>query len=235
MKTIDKGLRRCNTNTWHRDLPTQRPVRSRSRALPTSCAPCFALFVHTGIQHESIALAGHTTFVGIYLNPAFGIKYELKYEPLLPWRRFWMSCAGNSQTVRRIGGDEEVSRLLSVLHDQIMKDNVQTYQCATRRPTLKHIFEALTESQRWTFRWRNGERRVAHRSEPCRVFSKREFNTSCISVMATTNPPDLLVVFVGWRVLNPKVLLTKSVIKTTRLTVSLQGVFWCNRHNSFAF
>jgi AraC-like DNA-binding protein len=134
--------------------------------------------VPADVQHESIALS-HTTFVGIYLNPTFGTEYERQVRTitLTPFLNELL------QEIRRqcegLVSDEEVSRLLAVLHDQIMKDNVQTFQLLLPEDRrLKLIFEALTEMPAldWSLKeW--GEKVGASERTLSRLFSK-EFNTS---------------------------------------------------------
>ena len=69
--------------------------------------------------------------------------------------------------------------MLGVLHDQIMKDNVQTFQLLLPEDRrLKLIFEALTDTPAldWSLKqW--GERVGASERTLSRLFSK-EFNTS---------------------------------------------------------
>ena len=87
------------------------------------------------------------------------------------------------QEIRRqcegVVSGEEVSRLLSVLHDQIMRDNVQTYQLLLPEDRrLKLIFEALTEAPTLDFSLKEwGEKVGASERTLSRLFSK-EFNTS---------------------------------------------------------
>ncbi|HFS8461356.1 TPA: AraC family transcriptional regulator, partial [Vibrio cholerae] len=80
-KTIDmpKGyvdLR--HQHTWHQIIfPIKGLLQTQTDHYQHLVPHTSALFVPAGIQHESIALT-HTTFVGIYLNPALGTQYEPK-------------------------------------------------------------------------------------------------------------------------------------------------------------
>ncbi|MGF1823802.1 helix-turn-helix transcriptional regulator [Vibrio splendidus] len=166
-------------HTWHQVIfPLKGLLQTKTDHYQHLVPHTSALFVPAGIQHESIAL-NHTTFVGIYLNPAFGIEYEpqVRTITLTPFLNELL------QEIRRqcegLVSDEEVSRLLSVLHDQIMKDNVQTYQLLLPEDRrLKLIFEALTEAPTLDFSLKEWGGKVgASERTLSRLFSK-EFNTS---------------------------------------------------------
>ncbi|KOO13838.1 AraC family transcriptional regulator [Vibrio xuii] len=182
VKTIDmpKGyIDSMHQHTWHQVIfPIKGLLQTKTDHYQHLVPHTSALFVPAGIRHESIALS-HTTFVGIYLNPAFGTEYEhqVRTITLTPFLNELL------QEIRRqcegLVSDEEVSRLLAVLHDQIMKDNVQTFQLLLPEDRrLKQIFEALTETpaldcslKQW------GEKVGASERTLSRLFSK-EFNTS---------------------------------------------------------
>ncbi|UPR53371.1 helix-turn-helix transcriptional regulator [Vibrio cyclitrophicus] len=182
VKTIDmpKGyVDAMHQHTWHQVIfPIKGLLQTKTEHYQHLVPHTSALFMPAGVQHESIALS-HTTFVGIYLNPAFGIKYEpqVRTITLTPFLNELL------QEIRRqcegLVSDEEVSRLLSVLHDQIMKDNVQTYQLLLPEDRrLKLIFEALTEAPTLNFSLKEwGEKVGASERTLSRLFSK-EFNTS---------------------------------------------------------
>ncbi|MCF7495173.1 helix-turn-helix transcriptional regulator [Vibrio sp. L5-1] len=182
VKTIDmpKGyVDVMHQHTWHQVIfPLKGLLQTKTDHYQHLVPHTSALFVPAGIQHESIALS-HTTFVGIYLNPAFGIEYEpqVRTITLTPFLNELL------QEIRRqcegLVSDEEVSRLLSVLHDQIMKDNVQTYQLLLPEDRrLKLIFEALTEAPTLHFSLKEWGGKVgASERTLSRLFSK-EFNTS---------------------------------------------------------
>ncbi|UWZ98640.1 helix-turn-helix domain-containing protein [Vibrio splendidus] len=182
VKTIDmpKGyVDAMHQHTWHQVIfPIKGLLQTKTEHYQHLVPHTSALFMPVGVQHESIALS-HTTFVGIYLNPAFGIKYEpqVRTITLTPFLNELL------QEIRRqcegLVSDEEVSRLLSVLHDQIMKDNVQTYQLLLPEDRrLKLIFEALTEAPTLNFSLKEwGEKVGASERTLSRLFSK-EFNTS---------------------------------------------------------
>ncbi|MEZ8717665.1 helix-turn-helix domain-containing protein [Vibrio splendidus] len=182
VKTIDmpKGyVDAMHQHTWHQVIfPLKGLLQTKTEHYQHLVPHTSALFVPAGIQHESIALS-HTTFVGIYLNPAFGIKYEpqVRTITLTPFLNELL------QEIRRqcegLVSDEEVSRLLSVLHDQIMKDNIQTFQLLLPKDRrLKLIFEALTEAPTLDFSLKEwGDKVGASERTLSRLFSK-EFNTS---------------------------------------------------------
>lgn len=182
VKTIDmpKGyVDAMHQHTWHQVIfPIKGLLQTKTEHYQHLVPHTSALFVPAGIQHESIALS-HTTFVGIYLNPAFGIKYEpqVRTITLTPFLNELL------QEIRRqcegLVSDEEVSRLLSVLHDQIMKDNIQTFQLLLPEDRrLKLVFEALTEKPALDLSLKGwGEKVGASERTLSRLFSK-EFNTS---------------------------------------------------------
>lgn len=182
VKTIDmpKGyIDAMHQHTWHQVIfPLKGLLQTQTEHYQHLVPHTSALFVPAGISHESIALS-HTTFVGIYLNPAFGTKYEpeVRTIALTPFLNELL------QEIRRqcegLASDEEVSRLLSVLHDQIMKDNVQTFQLLLPQDRrLKLIFEALTDEPNLDLSLKTwGEKVGASERTLSRLFSK-EFNTS---------------------------------------------------------
>ncbi|HAS6150134.1 TPA: helix-turn-helix domain-containing protein [Vibrio vulnificus] len=182
VKTIDmpKGyIDAMHQHTWHQVIfPIKGLLQTQTDHYQHLVPHTSALFVPAGIQHESIALS-HTTFVGIYLNPAFGTEYQhqVRTITLTPFLNELL------QEIRRqcegVVSDGEVSRLLAVLHDQIMKDNVQTFQLLLPEDRrLKLIFEALTDKPAldWSLKqW--GEKVGASERTLSRLFAK-EFNTS---------------------------------------------------------
>ncbi|MFA0309428.1 AraC family transcriptional regulator [Vibrio splendidus] len=182
VKTIDmpKGfIDAMHQHTWHQVIfPIKGLLQTKTDHYQHLVPHTSALFVPAGIQHESIAL-NHTMFVGIYLNPAFGIKYEpqVRTITLTPFLNELL------QEIRRLYeglvNDEEVLRLLAVLHDQIMKDNVQTFQLLLPEDRrLKLIFEALTNTPKLDCSLKAwGEKVGASERTLSRLFSK-EFNTS---------------------------------------------------------
>ncbi|PMJ65323.1 AraC family transcriptional regulator [Vibrio splendidus] len=182
VKTIDmpKGfIDAMHQHTWHQVIfPIKGLLQTKTEHYQHLIPHTSALFVPAGIQHESIAL-NHTMFVGIYLNPAFGIKYkpQVRTITLTPFLNELL------QEIRRLCeglvNDEEVLRLLAVLHDQIMKDNVQTFQLLLPEDRrLKLIFEALTNTPRLDCSLKAwGEKVGASERTLSRLFSK-EFNTS---------------------------------------------------------
>ncbi|ELJ8580713.1 TPA: helix-turn-helix transcriptional regulator [Vibrio cholerae] len=182
-KTIDmpKGyvdLR--HQHTWHQIIfPIKGLLQTQTDHYQHLVPHTSALFVPAGIQHESIALT-HTTFVGIYLNPALGAQYEPKVRTitLTPFlnellQEIRRQCEGHGTH------HQEVSRLLAVLHDQVEKDNVQTFQLLLPEDRrLRLIFEALTDSPAldWSLKeW--GKKVGASERTLSRLFAK-EFHTS---------------------------------------------------------
>ena len=182
VKTIDmpKGyVDAMHQHTWHQVIfPLKGLLQTKTEHFQHLVPHTSALFVPAGIQHESIALS-HTTFVGIYLNPTFGNEYKPQV------RTITLTSFLNEllQEIRRqcegFAGDEEVSRLLSVLHDQILKDNIQTFQLLLPEDRrLKLIFEALTEAPTLDLSLKEwGDKVGASERTLSRLFSK-EFNTS---------------------------------------------------------
>ncbi|MEZ8604883.1 AraC family transcriptional regulator [Vibrio splendidus] len=182
VKTIDmpKGyVDAMHQHTWHQVIfPLKGLLQTKTEHFQHLVPHTSALFVPAGIQHESIALS-HTTFVGIYLNPTFGNEYkpQVRTITLTPFLNELL------QEIRRqcegLVSNEEVSRLLSVLHDQIMKDNIQTFQLLLPEDRrLKLIFEALTEAPTLDLSLKEwGDKVGASERTLSRLFSK-EFNTS---------------------------------------------------------
>ncbi|MEG3696531.1 helix-turn-helix transcriptional regulator [Vibrio coralliirubri] len=182
VKTIDmpKGfIDAMHQHTWHQVIfPIKGLLQTKTEHYQHLVPHTSALLVPAGIQHESIALS-HTTFVGIYLNPTFGSEYEpeVRTITLTPFLNELL------QEIRRqcegLVSDDEVSRLLAVLHDQIMKDSVQTFQLLLPEDRrLKLIFEALTDTPRLDYSLKDwGEKVGASERTLSRLFSK-EFNTS---------------------------------------------------------
>ncbi|MEZ8832362.1 helix-turn-helix transcriptional regulator [Vibrio cyclitrophicus] len=182
VKTIDmpKGyIDKMHQHTWHQVIfPIKGLLQTKTDHYQHLVPHTSALFVPASIPHESIALS-HTTFVGIYINPDFGTTYDpqVRTITLTPFlnellQELRRQCEGHKS-------DEEVSRLLAVLHDQIMKGYVQTFQLLLPEDRrLKLIFEALTDipALDWSLsEW--GKKVGASERTLSRLFSK-EFNTS---------------------------------------------------------
>ncbi|GAK17020.1 LOW QUALITY PROTEIN: transcriptional regulator, AraC family [Vibrio sp. JCM 19053] len=178
VKTIDmpKGyIDALHQHTWHQIIfPIKGLLQTQTEHYQHLVPHTSALFVPAGVQHESIALS-NTIFVGIYLNPEFGATYEHK-EPLL--RRF-MSFYKRSADCVKVRQAREVLHLLAVLHDQILKRNVQTFQLLLPQDRrLKLIFERLTDEPALSCSLKEwGEKIGASERTLSRLFAK-EFNTS---------------------------------------------------------
>ncbi|EHU5195989.1 helix-turn-helix transcriptional regulator [Vibrio vulnificus] len=116
VKTIDmpKGyIDAMHEHTWHQVIfPIKGLLQTQTDHYQHLVPHTSALFVPAGIQHESIALS-HTTFVGIYLNPAFGTEYQhqVRTITLTPFLNELL------QEIRRqcegVVSDGEVSRLFA--------------------------------------------------------------------------------------------------------------------------
>ncbi|MCR9508135.1 helix-turn-helix transcriptional regulator [Vibrio parahaemolyticus] len=182
VKTIDmpKGyIDALHQHTWHQIIfPIKGLLQTQTEHYQHLVPHTSALFVPAGVQHESIALS-NTIFVGIYLNPEFGATYEpqMRTIALTPFlnellQEIRRQCEGETS-------HEEVLHLLAVLHDQILKSNVQTFQLLLPEDRrLKLIFEALTDTPAldWSLKeW--GEKVGASERTLSRLFAK-EFNTS---------------------------------------------------------
>ncbi|NOH86238.1 AraC family transcriptional regulator [Vibrio alginolyticus] len=182
VKTIDmpKGyIDALHQHTWHQIIfPIKGLLQTQTEHYQHLVPHTSALFVPAGVQHESIALS-NTIFVGIYLNPEFGATYEPQVrtialtsflnELLQEIRR---QCEGETS-------HEEVLHLLAVLHDQILKRNVQTFQLLLPQDRrLKLIFERLTDEPALSCSLKEwGEKIGASERTLSRLFAK-EFNTS---------------------------------------------------------
>ncbi|HAS6461230.1 TPA: helix-turn-helix domain-containing protein [Vibrio parahaemolyticus] len=182
VKTIDmpKGyIDALHQHTWHQIIfPIKGLLQTQTEHYQHLVPHTSALFVPAGVQHESIALS-NTIFVGIYLNPEFGATYEpqVRTIALTPFLNELL------QEIRRQceneTSHEEVLHLLAVLHDQILKSNVQTFQLLLPQDRrLKLIFEQLTDEPASSCSLKEwGEKIGASERTLSRLFAK-EFNTS---------------------------------------------------------
>ncbi|HHX8440785.1 TPA: AraC family transcriptional regulator [Vibrio diabolicus] len=182
VKTIDmpKGyIDALHQHTWHQIIfPIKGLLQTQTEHYQHLVPHTSALFVPAGVQHESIALS-NTIFVGIYLNPAFGAMYEpqVRTIALTPFLNELL------QEIRRQceneASHEEVLHLLAVLHDQILKSNVQTFQLLLPQDRrLKLIFEQLTDEPASSCSLKEwGEKIGASERTLSRLFAK-EFNSS---------------------------------------------------------
>ncbi|HHF2857979.1 TPA: helix-turn-helix transcriptional regulator [Vibrio diabolicus] len=182
VKTIDmpKGyIDALHQHTWHQIIfPIKGLLQTQTEHYQHLVPHTSALFVPAGVQHESIALS-NTIFVGIYLNPAFGAMYEpqVRTIALTPFLNELL------QEIRRQceneTSHEEVLHLLAVLHDQILKSNVQTFQLLLPQDRrLKLIIEQLTDEPALSCSLKEwGEKIGASERTLSRLFAK-EFNTS---------------------------------------------------------
>lgn len=182
VKTIDmpKGyIDALHQHTWHQIIfPIKGLLQTQTEHYQHLVPHTSALFVPAGVQHESIALS-NTIFVGIYLNPEFGATYEpqVRTIALTPFlnellQEIRRQCEGETS-------HEEVLHLLAVLHDQILKSNVQTFQLLLPQDRrLKLIFEQLTDEPALSCSLKEwGEKIGASERTLSRLFAK-EFNTS---------------------------------------------------------
>ncbi|EPA0959627.1 TPA: helix-turn-helix transcriptional regulator [Vibrio parahaemolyticus] len=182
VKTIDmpKGyIDVLHQHTWHQIIfPIKGLLQTQTEHYQHLVPHTSALFVPAGVQHESIALS-NTIFVGIYLNPEFGATYEpqVRTIALTPFlnellQEIRRQCEGETS-------HEEVLHLLAVLHDQILKSNVQTFQLLLPQDRrLKLIFEQLTDEPALSCSLKEwGEKIGASERTLSRLFAK-EFNTS---------------------------------------------------------
>jgi AraC-like DNA-binding protein len=137
-----------------------------------------ALFIPATLQHESIALSD-TRFMGLYINPAHDLAYAQtpRAVSITPFMRelfseiYHCSQAGKDQLA--------LTRLLGVLHDQLMKDEVFSFKLLLPEDRrLRVIFNALSESPNidWTLaKW--GMEVGASSRTLSRLFAQ-EFSTS---------------------------------------------------------
>lgn len=182
VKTIDmpKGyIDALHQHTWHQIIfPIKGLLQTQTEHYQHLVPHTSALFVPAGVQHESVAVS-NTIFVGIYLNPEFGATYEpqVRTIALTPFLNELL------QEIRRQceneASHEEVLHLLAVLHDQILKSNVQTFQLLLPQDRrLKLIFEQLTDEPALSCSLKEwGEKIGASERTLSRLFAK-EFNTS---------------------------------------------------------
>lgn len=182
VKTIDmpKGyIDALHQHTWHQIIfPIKGLLQTQTEHYQHLVPHTSALFVPAGVQHESVAVS-NTIFVGIYLNPEFGATYEpqVRTIALTPFlnellQEIRRQCEGETS-------HEEVLHLLAVLHDQILKRNVQTFQLLLPQDRrLKLIFERLTDEPALSCSLKEwGEKIGASERTLSRLFAK-EFNTS---------------------------------------------------------
>lgn len=131
-----------------------------------------------GVAHESIALS-HTTFIGIYLNPSFGAPHpsHVRAMALTPFLNALLREV-RDQCERGVCV-AETQRLLSVLHDQLLKGNTQTFQLLLPQDRrLKLMFDSLSEQPRLAYSLKQwGEIVGASERTLSRLFA-HEFNTS---------------------------------------------------------
>ncbi|MGF1904370.1 MULTISPECIES: AraC family transcriptional regulator [Aliivibrio] len=166
-------------HTWHQVIfpikgLLQTQVGSYQYLLPHTSA----LFVPATLAHESIALT-NTTFIGIYINPAYCFKSEeqVRTISLTPFIKELI------QEIRRkclqVESQTALLGLLQVLHDQMMHNDVVTFQLLLPKDRrLKQIFDKLTETPAldWPLKiW--GEEVGASERTLSRLFVK-EFKTS---------------------------------------------------------
>lgn len=168
-----------HSHVWHQIIfPMKGLLQTKSGDYQYLAPHTSALFVPATLQHESIALS-NTTFIGIYLNPLFCGLYKKKMRTisLTPFLRELL------QEIRRIcshtDSQEETLHLLTVLHDQIHKEELLTFKLLLPKDRrLKLIFDKLSDEPAldWTLKiW--GEKVGASERTLSRLFVK-EFKTS---------------------------------------------------------
>lgn len=137
-----------------------------------------ALFVPATLEHESIALS-NTSFIGIYINPKYCKTYQKQVRTIC-LTAFLKELL---QEIRRASllaeNRDRLLHLLAVLHDQIMSDEVFTFQLLLPEDRrLKLIFEQLSEKPALDFSLKTwGEKVGASERTLSRLFVK-EFKTS---------------------------------------------------------
>ena len=182
VKTIQmaKGyVDKMHSHNWHQIIfPIKGLLQTQSGNYQYLLPHTSALFVPATLSHESIALS-HTTFIGIYINPALSRNHTDRLrtlhltpvlQQLLQEIRRTYSC-GHSK--------DQMIRLLDVLHDQIYTNEIVTFQLLLPQDRrLRFIFNQLSEkpSLDWSLKvW--GDKVGASDRTLSRLFFK-EFNTS---------------------------------------------------------
>ncbi|BAJ03158.1 transcriptional regulator, AraC/XylS family [Shewanella violacea DSS12] len=182
VKTIEMPKGYVDTrhhHDWHQVIfPIKGLLQTESEYYQHLVPHTSALFVPATLEHQSIALS-NTSFIGIYINPKFCKTYSMQVRSisLTPFLKELL------QEIRRkalvADNQDELLHLLEVLHDQILRDEVFTFQLLLPQDRrLKLIFDYLTERPAldWSLKmW--GEKVGASERTLSRLFVK-EFKTS---------------------------------------------------------
>lgn len=180
VKTIEMPKGYVDTNhqhTWHQVIfPITGLVQTKTEIYQHLVPHTSALFIPADLEHESVALS-NTTFIGIYINPAFCRTYnkQVRTVSLTPFLRELLQ-----EIPKRCAGPrDELLRLLDVLHDQIFKEEVVSFQLLLPKDRrLRIVFDKLIEtpSLDWSLKaW--GDAVGASERTLSRLFFK-ELNTS---------------------------------------------------------
>ena len=182
VKTIQmaKGyVDKMHSHNWHQIIvPIKGLLQTQSDNYQYLLPHTSALFVPATLEHESIALSD-TTFIGIYINPAFSRNYKnrLRTLYLTPFLKELLQEIRRTYSYTNM--HEKTLRLLDVLHDQVYTDEVMTFQLLLPHDRrLRFIFNQLSEKPTldWSLKiW--GDKVGASERTLSRLFFK-EFNTS---------------------------------------------------------
>ncbi|MBU2897365.1 AraC family transcriptional regulator [Vibrio hepatarius] len=182
VKTIEmpKGyVDKMHHHSWHQIIfPIKGLLQTQSDNYQYLLPHTSALFVPATLEHESIALSD-TTFIGIYINPAFSRDYKnrLRTLYLTPFLKQLLQEIRRTYSYKNM--HENILRLLDVLHDQVYTDEVMTFQLLLPQDRrLRFIFNQLSEKPTldWSLKiW--GDKVGASERTLSRLFFK-EFNTS---------------------------------------------------------
>ena len=182
VKTIQmaKGyVDKMHSHNWHQIIfPIKGLLQTQSDNYQYLLPHTSALFVPATLEHESIALSD-TTFIGIYINPAFSRDYKNRLRTLYLTPFLKQLLQEIRRTYSYTNMHEKTLRLLDVLHDQVYTDEVMTFQLLLPHDRrLRFIFNQLSEKPTldWSLKiW--GDKVGASERTLSRLFFK-EFNTS---------------------------------------------------------
>ncbi|MFC3024871.1 AraC family transcriptional regulator [Vibrio zhugei] len=182
VKTIEmpKGyLDTKHFHPWHQVIfPVEGLLQTKSGQHQYLVPHTSALFIPAPLTHESIALSD-TIFVGIYINPKFCKKYEKQIRTIALTPFFRELLKEVRRSCLSVENQNELQNLLSVLHDQILRNDIVTFKLLLPQDKrLKVIFDKLTKTPAldWSLKtW--GEYVGASERTLSRLFVK-EFNTS---------------------------------------------------------
>ena len=150
VKTIEMSKGYIDSNhqhTWHQVIfPITGLVQTKTAYYQHLVPHTSALFIPANLEHESVALT-NTTFIGIYINPTLCRTYnqQVRTISLTPFLRQLLQ-----EIRKRCSGSENrdaLVRLLDVLHDQIFKEEIVTFQLLLPKDRrLRIIFDQLIET-----------------------------------------------------------------------------------------